>query len=110
MTNFFIHTQAVDWDDRMRTVKWIDVNGRTTTRDEGLSSGGQKATSEVGRERATKKKVYETEAEPAHTGIEDSARTLSLGVSVQVDYAAFECPVSTIHFKDTLMFQTRIYR
>ncbi len=94
----------------MRTVKWVDVNGRTTTREEGLSSGGQKATSEVGRERATKKKIYETEAEPAHTVIEDSARTLSLGVCAKVDYTALECPVSVIHFKDTLMFQTRVYR
>jgi hydrocephalus-inducing protein len=94
----------------MRTVKWVDVNGRTTTREEGLSSGGQKATSEVGRERATKKKIYETEAEPAHTAIEDSARTFLLGVSAKVDYAACECPVNMIHFKDTLMFQTRVYR
>ena len=96
----------------MRTVKWVDVsqNDRTTTREEGLSSGGQKATSEVGRERPTKKKVYETETEPAHTVIEDSARTLSMGVSAKVDYAAFECQVNQIHFKDTLMFQTRVYR
>ena len=41
----------------MRTVKWIDVNGRKTTREEGISSRGHKATSEVGRERATKKKI-----------------------------------------------------
>ena len=94
----------------MRTVKWVDVNGRTTTREEGLSSGGQKPTSEVGRERATKKKIYETESEPAHTIIEDSGRTLSLGVSAKVDYVTCECPVNMIHFKDTLMFQTRVYR
>ena len=25
--------QAIDWDNRMRTVKWIDVNGRTTNRE-----------------------------------------------------------------------------
>ena len=95
----------------MRTVKWIDVNGHSTTREEGLSSGGQKATSEVGKERATKKKIYETETEPAHTVIDpDQTRTLSLGVSAKVDYTTCECPVNVVYFKDTLMFQTRVYR
>lgn len=103
------HFQAIDWDDRMKTVKWVDVNGRLATREEGLSSG-QKVASDLGRERATKKRIYETEPEPAHTVIEDSARTLSLAVSAKVDYATCECSVNLIHFKDTLMFQTRIYR
>ena len=98
----------------MRTVKWIDVNqpGRTTTRgEEGSSSGGKKGSTLVTvRERPTKKKIYETEPEPAHTTLDESAKTLVLGVSATVEYTVCECAVDSIHFKDTLMFQTRVFR
>ena len=53
--------------------------------------------------------VIETEPEPEHTVVEDTTRQLELLVSAKVDYASYECSTSTITFKDTLMFQSRIY-
>uniref|UniRef100_A0A8C4S4T7 HYDIN axonemal central pair apparatus protein n=1 Tax=Erpetoichthys calabaricus TaxID=27687 RepID=A0A8C4S4T7_ERPCA len=83
--------QVPDWDTRMRTVKWLD------------------ATRESEIQRTTKKKVIETDSEPAHTVLENTTRELELRVSAVCDYAQFSCKSETIHFKDTLLFQTRVF-
>ncbi len=59
--------------------------------------------------RQAKKKVVETEAEPACTEVSDTARTVDLLVSAVVDYAKFSCSVDQIAFRETLMFQSRVY-
>ncbi|KAG2469946.1 HYDIN protein, partial [Polypterus senegalus] len=79
-----------DWDTRLRTVKWLDTG------------------KESGTPRAAKKKVVETDPEPAHTILENTARELVLRVSAVCDFVQFKCKSETIHFKDTLLFQTRV--
>ncbi|XP_047008963.2 hydrocephalus-inducing protein homolog isoform X3 [Ictalurus punctatus] len=84
--------QVPDWDDRHRTVKWVDV-------EKPLSP-----------QRPAKKKVVETDPEPVHSVVENSVRELELGISAMCDYAKFECDAEPIHFKDTMLFQTRVFQ
>ncbi|XP_068693384.1 hydrocephalus-inducing protein homolog [Montipora foliosa] len=90
--------KAVDWDDRMRTVKWVDV-----TPEEEPSSCARKAP------RPAKKKIIEVETEPPFTALENSTKDVELLLSAVCDYAKYRCKVESVHFKDTLMFQSRVY-
>ncbi|XP_035754612.1 hydrocephalus-inducing protein [Egretta garzetta] len=83
--------QVTDWDDRLRTVKWVDA------------TRGLAATWPV------KKKVIETDPEPAHTVLEKSSREVELRLSAVVDYAEFKLDTDVIQFKETLLFQTRMF-
>ncbi|NXX62461.1 HYDIN protein, partial [Scopus umbretta] len=83
--------QVTDWDDRLRTVKWVDT------------MRGPAATWPV------KKKVIETDPEPAHTVLEKSSREVELCLSAVVDYAEFKLDTDMIQFKETLLFQTRTF-
>ena len=89
----------MDWDDRMRTVKWIDV-----VPGEDPSTGVRKSP------RPSKKKVIEVEAEPPYTALENSTKDVELLLTAVCDFAKYRCKVENIHFKDTLMFQSRVYR
>ncbi|KAF5907639.1 hydrocephalus-inducing protein, partial [Clarias magur] len=84
--------QVPDWDDRHRTVKWVDV-------EKPLSP-----------QRPAKKKVVETDPEPVYSLVENSFRELELRISAVCDYAKFECVAEPINFKDTMLFQTRIFQ
>ncbi|XP_062997557.1 hydrocephalus-inducing protein homolog [Elgaria multicarinata webbii] len=84
--------QVPDWDDRLHTVKWVDVSKNVTAT------------------RPAKKKVIETDPEPAHVTLEESARELELRVSATVDYAQYKMESDPVHFKDTLLFQTRVFK
>ncbi|XP_053355859.1 hydrocephalus-inducing protein-like [Clarias gariepinus] len=84
--------QVLDWDDRHRTVKWVDV-------EEPLSP-----------QRPAKKKVVETDPEPVYSLVENSFRELELRISAVCDYAKFECVAEPINFKDTMLFQTRVFQ
>ncbi|XP_071959113.1 hydrocephalus-inducing protein homolog isoform X2 [Antedon mediterranea] len=146
--------QVADWDDRLRTVKWVDISQiptRPNTSAEGVNrpkstQDGKKdekegkkenkrgaaaaaaaaaaAQEQMEKERSeeemlrkemmeapkpSKKKVIETEPEPTYTIMEDSSRDIELCVSVNSDYAKFKCKPDVVNFKDTLMFQTRVY-
>ncbi|XP_069073573.1 hydrocephalus-inducing protein homolog [Pleurodeles waltl] len=83
--------QVPDWDDRHRTVKWVDSGRSSTT------------------QLPIKKKVVETDPEPAHTVYDGSSRELDLHISGTIDYAQFTCRTENVQFKDTLLFQTRVY-
>ncbi|XP_069510876.1 hydrocephalus-inducing protein homolog [Ambystoma mexicanum] len=83
--------QVPDWDDRLRTVKWVDAARSSTT------------------QLPTKKKVVETDPEPVHTVYDGSNQEVELHVSATVDNAQFTCGTENVQFKDTLLFQTRIY-
>ncbi|XP_075621905.1 hydrocephalus-inducing protein homolog [Balearica regulorum gibbericeps] len=83
--------QVTDWDDRLHTVKWVDA-----TRDPAATW-------------PVKKKVIETDPEPAHTVLENSSREVELLLSAVVDYAEFELDTDVIQFKETLLFQTRTF-
>ncbi|XP_051884712.1 hydrocephalus-inducing protein homolog [Pristis pectinata] len=80
--------QVPDWDNRLSVVKWIDAGAGV---------------------RPAKKKVVEVDPEPAHSVLEDSTRELELKISATVDYSDFECLCDSIIFKDTLLYQSRIY-
>uniref|UniRef100_A0A8B9BFH4 HYDIN axonemal central pair apparatus protein n=1 Tax=Anser brachyrhynchus TaxID=132585 RepID=A0A8B9BFH4_9AVES len=83
--------QVTDWDSRLRTVKWVDA------------TRGQAASWPV------KKKVIETDPEPAHSLLERSSREVELCLSTVVDYAEFKLDTDAIQFKETLLFQTRAF-
>lgn len=96
----------MDWDDRMRTVKWVDVIP------EEVASKAEEEPLATARKgpRPAKKKVIEVEPEPPFTALEDTVKELELIVSGVCDYAKYKCKVDRVHFKDTLMFQTRVFR
>ncbi|KAM5208569.1 hydrocephalus-inducing protein homolog isoform 3-T4 [Hipposideros larvatus] len=83
--------QVSDWDDRMHTVKWVDVPrtmpGTLTT----------------------KQKVIETDPEPAHSVLEEHYRELMLQISANVNFASYQCQTREVHFKETLVYQTRVF-
>nr|XP_012627881.1 hydrocephalus-inducing protein homolog isoform X3 [Microcebus murinus] len=83
--------QVPDWDDRKRTVKWVDVPRNTP----GTFTA--------------KRKVIETDPEPAHTILEENFRELQLQVSAVVDFASYQCQKGDVHFKETLVYQTRVF-
>ncbi|XP_003791425.1 hydrocephalus-inducing protein homolog isoform X2 [Otolemur garnettii] len=83
--------QVADWDDCMRTVKWVDVPRSTA----GTFT--------------TKRKVTETDPEPAHSVLEENYRELQLQISANVDYASYQCYSGDVHFKETLVYQTRVF-
>jgi len=58
----------------------------------------------------TKKKVIETEPEPVHTEQPQSTRSVSLFVSVVSNYCKCQLNHDQLLFRDTLMFQSRIYQ
>jgi len=57
-----------------------------------------------------KKKTIETEPEPVHTEQPESARNVSLFVSANCNYCKYSLKQDQLLFRDTLMFQTRIYQ
>uniref|UniRef100_A0A803TF57 HYDIN axonemal central pair apparatus protein n=1 Tax=Anolis carolinensis TaxID=28377 RepID=A0A803TF57_ANOCA len=80
--------QVPDWDDRQHTVKWVDVS---------KASGNPRP-------------VIEKDPEPAYLPLEEGGRELELRVSAIVDYAQYKLEVDAVHFKDTLLFQTRVFK
>ncbi|XP_054934895.1 hydrocephalus-inducing protein homolog [Physeter macrocephalus] len=83
--------QVPDWDDRMRTVKWVDVLRNTP----GTFT--------------TKRKVIETDPEPAYSVLEENYRELQLQISAHVNFASYKCQTSDVRFKETLVSQTRVF-
>ena len=74
-----------------------------------LCSTGKSPATPLNPTRPMKKKVIETEAEPAYTEVVESVRSIDLLVSVVADYCKYTCKTTSVHFKDTLMFQSRLY-
>ena len=56
-----------------------------------------------------KRKVIETDPEPAHSVVDESHRDLEVLISAVADFAKFMCPVKEIRFKDTLMYQSKVF-
>ena len=55
------------------------------------------------------KKVVEVEQEPRHVKSDETIQPMDLFLSVNCDYCRFRCKTNVIRFKDTLMFQTRVF-
>ncbi|XP_030099412.1 hydrocephalus-inducing protein isoform X1 [Mus musculus] len=83
--------QVPDWDDRMRTVKWVDAPRNTP-----LTLN-------------TKRKVIEMDPEPAHSVVEENYRELRIQFSANVDFASYQCETTEVFFKETLVYQTRVF-
>ena len=95
----------------MKTVKWVDVKidgGDQKTDDENKQV--KMAVDSVAPPRPAKHKVIETEPEPPFTLITGTTSEIQLVLNAVADYAKYELNMSKIFFKDTLMFQTRLYR
>ena len=56
-----------------------------------------------------RKKVVDVEPEPKYTRVDEHVQPLELFISANCDYSRFRCKTNAIRFKDTLMFQTRVY-
>ncbi|XP_028813720.1 hydrocephalus-inducing protein homolog [Denticeps clupeoides] len=84
--------QVPDWDDRHRTIRWMDI-------------GDQKAP-----QQSAKRKVIETDPEPSYSVLENSSREMEIHVSAVCDFAKFTCSAEPIHFKDTMLYQTRVFQ
>ena len=99
-----------DWDDRVKTVKWVDMSYHSVPSGN-VSDSGKPVTPlpPPTASRPAKKKVVETEPEPPSTEVLESSRMVELLVTANSDYSKFKCKVDGVHFRDTLMLQTRIY-
>ncbi|KAL6479129.1 hypothetical protein MHYP_G00125620 [Metynnis hypsauchen] len=84
--------QVPDWDDLCRTIKWVDMGKQASP------------------QQPAKKKVVETDPEPVHLVVENSSRELELRISATCDYTTFECDAESIHFNDTMLYQTRVFQ
>ncbi|XP_040894088.1 hydrocephalus-inducing protein homolog [Toxotes jaculatrix] len=87
--------QVADWDDRQRTVQWLSASKQ--------ASGTQPQPPE-------KNKVIRTDPEPCCSVVEDSQWELELRISAVCDYVKFSCDTNTVHFKDTMLYQTRLHQ
>eukprot|EP00794_Sanderia_malayensis_P018879 gene18879-20779_t len=102
--------RAGAWDDRMKIVKWIDVKAdQTMVRNEDEEKQAKMQADVPSAHRPTKRKVIETEAEPPYTQVPETASEIELLFSGRADYAKYSLSTNKVFFKETLMFQTRMY-
>ena len=113
-------SQIPDWDDRMKSIRWVKnvqsghSSSRPTTQEKLSGSNGENGDTGAQSKAPVpaipaKKKVIETEPEPPHSDVENSTREVELIVSAIADFAKYECPIREVNFRDTLMYQTRVY-
>lgn len=114
-------SEVPDWDDRMKSVQWVVASQPAPSAPSGAGAGGLENASinSIGASSSTttnkphvgplKKKVVETEKEPAHQVVDDSHRDVELAVTGVADWCKYECPIYDIRFKETLIYQTRSY-
>ena len=57
-----------------------------------------------------RKKVIETEPEPAFTELPNTGRNVAVLVSANVSHSKYELKEDSLRFRDTLMFQSRVYQ
>ena len=112
-------SRVAEWDDRMRSVKWVPVTSLSPPGTAGVvhdtagdvqmvvpeSSPTRPATSNP----PTRRKVIETEEEPQHKMLDETIRELDMRASGVADYSLFSCDTTMVRFRDTYMFQTRAY-
>lgn len=119
-----------DWDDSMRSVKWVTIHQQSKGSEQQASSptsgnvpskpGSATERSMTGNLSVTgaakppatpaKRKIEEVDPEPSHSIVEDSQRELELFVSAVADHAKYSTATTSIKFQDTFMYQTRSYR
>eukprot|EP01028_Stygiella_incarcerata_P012050 TRINITY_DN7246_c0_g1_i2.p1 TRINITY_DN7246_c0_g1~~TRINITY_DN7246_c0_g1_i2.p1 ORF type:complete len:3099 (+),score=817.41 TRINITY_DN7246_c0_g1_i2:4292-13588(+) len=85
---------GMDWDAAKKIVRW--VNEEDTALSSPMSARSAKCVEEIA-------------PEPAHSVIPESEISSSLELVGSAEYPKFECSVSEIRFRPTLMFQTRSF-
>lgn len=101
----------------MKSIRWVknvqSGHSKPTTQENGSNGEnvdtGSQSKALVLPAIPAKKKVIETEPEPPHSDVENSSREVELIVSAIADFAKYECPISEVNFRETLMYQTRVY-
>ncbi|ORY39534.1 hypothetical protein BCR33DRAFT_853320, partial [Rhizoclosmatium globosum] len=78
----------IDWDDKAKAVRWMTNESSAMT----------------------PRKVVEQYPEPQHEVLPGTAPERFLLLSANADYSSYECDISNIKFKSTLMYQTRIFK
>ncbi len=127
-------SEVKDWDDRITLIKWVNEivlnaqpSGMTSSLNEHPISVAQKY-SEMNNlpgavnqsvngplmpagpsKQIIRKKVVEIEPEPKYVKSDENTQPLELFVSANCDYSKYRCKTNVIRFKDTLMFQTRVF-
>ncbi|KAI9356512.1 hypothetical protein DFJ73DRAFT_958267 [Zopfochytrium polystomum] len=81
-------TMDLDWDDKAKSVRWVMNESKSVA----------------------PRKVIETFPEPPFETLPSAIVDHVLSVSVAADYSSYECDTSSIKFKSTLMYQTRVFR
>lgn len=117
--------QVVDWDDRKRTVQWLDSPRLTPVTPEphgknkvGLLSAVHKVMQTLpvnqlalaGTAVRSGLQVINTDPEPSCTVVPDTQWDLELCIKAVCDYVQFSCITEAIHFNDTMLYQSRIYQ
>jgi hydrocephalus-inducing protein len=112
-------SEVPDWDDRMKSVQWVIAQPpppppQAPTGLENASNNSIPASSSSSSKPAPpsaplKKKIVETEREPAHQVSDDSQRDVELSITGIADFCKYECPIRDIRFKETLIYQTRSF-
>lgn len=92
--------EVPDWDDRMRSIKWIDVSPGAA---ESSNADQQRGS------RPARKKVIEADVEPSHQRIEEQTRQLDIYVTATADYCRYKCSDFEVRYLDTAMLQTRVH-
>ncbi|XP_030613884.1 hydrocephalus-inducing protein homolog isoform X2 [Archocentrus centrarchus] len=85
--------EVADWDDRHKMIRWLDSS---------------KNDSEASKQ-AVKDKVI-TDPEPCCSVVDGSEFELELRISAVCDYVKLSCSTHTIHFENTMLFQTRLHQ
>ena len=91
--------EVPDWDDRMRSVKWIDVP-------QGAADATNPDTQRTNR--PARRKVTEADVEPSNQRVEEQTRNLDIYISAVSDFCRYKCSDFEIRYMDTAMLQTRV--
>lgn len=94
----------------MKTVRWVNVpQPQLPPAAEEGSPSPSPAPPHKHPTTPAKRKVVETEPEPPHS-MEDGHQVLELFASAVVDWVKYDCTTREVQFRDTLMYQSRVYR
>lgn len=79
-------------------MKWVDEEISST------------ASFDSSQKRPKKKRVVEVEDEPLHSVIPGHSIDIDLIFSANCNYAKYSCVTDRIYFKETYIFQTRVFK
>ncbi|KAJ3029566.1 UNVERIFIED_CONTAM: hypothetical protein HDU68_011780 [Siphonaria sp. JEL0065] len=78
----------IDWDDKAKAIRWLTTEAAALT----------------------PRKVIEQYPEPQYEMLPGTSPERILLLSANADYSLYDCDISNIKFKSTLMYQTRIFK